>query len=160
MLRIKNIKLVISKTRIVIITIYFVIIKSAIAENDFSVNRISSFKVVVSVKSSTFITLSTFAEGATFSIRKLIIRQFIIFTKATFFVKETSFNKTFRIATMNEYRSSHINIKNVIVFVFLKMKKAYNARHQFIFFKVKDRVNLRLYRGYKVFIITSKKIKS
>ena len=61
---------------------------------------------------------------------------------------------------MNEYRPSHIDVKNVIVFASLKMKETYNIRHQFIFFKVEDFVNLRLYKSYKVFIITSKKIRS
>ena len=65
-----------------------------------------------------------------------------------------------RIVVINEYRSSHIDIKNVIVFAFLKIKKVYNARHQFIFFKIKDLINLRLYKIYKVFVITSKKIGS
>ena len=40
------------------------------------------------------------------------------------------------------------------------MKKVYNTRHQFIFFKVKDLINLRLYKDYKIPIITSKKIGS
>ena len=85
---------------------YFIVIKSAIAENDILINRIPLFKVVISVK-----------------------RKLIISSKETFFAKETSFIETFRIAIMNEYRSFHIDIKNVIVFVSLKMKKTYDARH-------------------------------
>ena len=125
MLRIKNIKLVISKTRIVIITvystaktvtitIYFVIIKNAIVGNDFLINRISLFKVVIFVRSSI----------ATFSIRELIT-----FTKETFSVREISFIETSRIAIINEYRPSHMNVKDVIVFISLKIKEVYNARH-------------------------------
>ena len=119
------------------IIIYFIIIKSVIVENDSSVNRISSLKIVIFVK-----------------------KKLITFVEITFFIKEISFIEISRIVIVNEYRSSHINIKNVIVFVFLKMKKVYNARHLFIFFKVKDLVNLRIYKNYKVFIITSKKIRS
>ena len=40
------------------------------------------------------------------------------------------------------------------------MKKVYNARHQFIFFKIENLINLRLHKNYKISIIISKKIKS
>ena len=30
---------------------------------------------------------------------------------------------------MNEYRLIYIDIKNIIIFVFLKMKEAYNSRY-------------------------------
>ena len=129
----------------VIITIYFIIIRSAAAENDSLINRTPSFKIVIPVK-----------------------KKLITFTKKTFFVREIFSIETFRehdirliyVVVINEYRPSHIDVKNVIVFASLKIKKIYNARHQFIFFKVKDLVNLRLYKNYKVFIITSKKIRS
>ena len=101
--------------------------------------RISSFKVVISINLSIF------------------------------FVKKSSFNETSRendtlliaiyIVVINKYKSFHINIKNVIVFTSLKMKKIYDTRYQFIFFKIKNLVNLRLHKNYKVFIITSKKIR-
>ena len=61
---------------------------------------------------------------------------------------------------MNEYRPSHINVKDVIAFAFLKMKEYYDSRYQAIFFQIGDLVNLRLYRGYQVSAITSKKIES
>ena len=95
-----------------------------------------------------------------FKVIIFVRKKLITFTKKTFFIKEISFIETFRIVIINEYRSSHINIKNVIVFVSLKMKKAYNARHEFIFFEIEDLINLRLYKDYKVLIITSKKIRS
>ena len=124
------------------ITIYFIIIKSAIVENDPSINRnkILSFRIVISVKSS----IVTFYIRDSTSITSI----------------KTSFITISRIVIINEYRSSHIDVKNAITFAFLKMKKVYDMRHQFIFFKVKNLINLRLYKDYKVFIIISKKIKS
>ena len=64
-----------------------------------------------------------------------------------------------RVAVINEYRPSHINIQNVIVFASFKMKKIYDSQYQFMFFKIKDFINLRLYKKYKFLIIISKKIK-
>ena len=49
--------------------------------------------------------------------------------KITSFVKETSFSIIFHIVVINEYQPSHIDVKNVIVFISLKMKKVYNTRH-------------------------------
>ena len=40
------------------------------------------------------------------------------------------------------------------------MKEYYDSRHQVIFFQIENIVNLRLYRGYQVPVITSKKIGS
>ena len=152
MLRIENID--ITKTKIVTIIVYFIIIKSVTVETSPAIEnpliirrKITSSRVIISIKSS----IATFyVKGSTF----------ITFIETTSFVKETFFIETFRIVIMNEYRPSHIDVKNVIVFVFLKMKEAYNIRYQFIFFKVKDLINLRLYKNYKISAITSKKIKS
>ena len=47
-----------------------------------------------------------------------------------------------RIININKYRSIYINIKNFIVFTFLKMKKAYNLRYQTRFFRKEDLINL------------------
>ena len=93
---------------------YPVIIKSAAVENDIftetgndsSINRISSFKIIILVK-----------------------RELITSSKETFSVKKISFIEISRIVIINEYRPSHINIKNAIAFAFLKMKKVYNIRH-------------------------------
>ena len=126
-----------SKIKNVTIKTYSVIIKNAIIENDSSINRISSPKVIISVR-----------------------KKLITFTKETFFIKEISFNETSRVVVMNEYRSSHIDVKNVIVFAFLKMKKVYDARYQFIFFKIRNLINVLFHKDYKVSIITSKKIRS
>ena len=93
-------------------------------------------------------------------VRETPSRKIIIFVKSSTSVKKTPSIETSRIIIINEYRPSYIDVKNVIAFVSLKIKKTYNARHQFIFFKVRDLVNLRLHKNYKVFIIISKKIKS
>lgn len=63
-----------------------------------------------------------------------------------------------RVASMDEYRPSHIDAKDAIAFASLKMKEAYDSRHQPIFFKEGELVNLRLHRDYRVPGITSKKI--
>ena len=59
--------------------------------------------------------------------------------KTTSFIKKYFFNKisreydirfiVFHVVVINEYRSSYIDIKNVIAFAFLKIKKVYNSRH-------------------------------
>ena len=93
---------------------YPAITKSATAGNDSSANRTPSPKVIIPAR------------------RKLITSM-----KETFFVRETSSIETsrehdirlIRVVAMNEYRSSHIDIKDVIVFASLKMKEIYNARH-------------------------------
>ena len=144
------------------ITVYSIIIRSAIVENDFAINRnrMSSFKVVIFVvRKLTFYQTITFMK-VTFFARETSSRKIIILVRSSIFIKETSFIEISRIVIMNEYRSSHINIKDVIVFAFLKMKKAYNARYQFIFFKIRDFINLRFYKDYKVSVIISKKIRS
>lgn len=61
---------------------------------------------------------------------------------------------------MDKYRPSHIDIKNAITFVFLKMKIFYDARYQSIFFKIGDLINLQFYREYQISIIMFKKIES
>ena len=151
MLRIKNLELIISKTKIVTITVYSVIIKSVIVEND---------SRTFFIRELTFRQVITFTKTTPF-IKKPSSFKIIIFVKSSTFIfsaRETSFIEISRIAIMNEYRSSHINIKNVIAFASLKMKKVYNARYQLIFFEVKDLINLRLYKDYKISVITSKKI--
>ena len=170
MLRINDFDLIISKVKNVTIITYSVIIRNVIVENDSSVSRMPSPRIVIFIK-------------LLISIKELTSRQAVIFMKITSFAretpshktvisvksstfaktsiaKETSFIETFHIATINEYRSFHIDIKDVIAFASLKMKKIYNARHQFIFFKIENLINLRLHKNYKVSIITSKKIES
>ena len=151
--------------RNVTVTTYSVIIRSATVETSLakkisSINqrRIPSSRMVISIRLSIFF------------VKELTSRQMVTLMKIIFFVrsstsvktsiaKKTPFIAISRIAIINEYRSSHIDVKNAIVFASLKMKKFYDTRHQFIFFKIEDLINLRLHKNYKVFIITSKKIK-
>ena len=66
---------------------------------------------------------------ATSFVKEISSRRVIIFVRSSAFVRETSFIETSRIVIMDEYRPSHIDVKNVIVFAFLKIKKVYNARY-------------------------------
>ena len=63
-----------------------------------------------------------------------------------------------QVAAIDEYRPAHIDAKDTIAFALLKMKEIYDARHQPLFFKEGDLVNLRLYRGYSIPAIKFKKI--
>ena len=121
LLRIENIDII--KTKTVMITVYPVIIRSATVETSSVIKnpsiirrRITSLKVIISIKSS----IVTFYAKDLISITSI---------ETTFSAKETSFIETSRIAIMNEYRPSHIDIKNVIAFTSLKMKKIYDIRH-------------------------------
>ena len=62
------------------------------------------------------------------------------------------------IINISAYRLAYINIKDIIVFITLKIKDIYNFYYKSIFFKKEDQVNLRLYREYYISIITFKKI--
>ena len=59
---------------------------------------------------------------------------------------------------MDEYRPSHINAKNTITFMVIRIKEIYDSHHKLMFFKEDDLINLRLHREYQVFIIKSRKI--
>lgn len=58
---------------------------------------------------------------------------------------------------MSEYRPAYIDAKDAIAFASLRIKEYYDARHQRKFFNVDDLVN-RLHRGYRIPVITSRKI--
>ena len=51
---------------------------------------------------------------------------------------------------MDKYRPCHINAKNAIVFVAIKIKKYYDSKHQPKFFQIGDFVNLRFHRNYQL----------
>ena len=92
--------------------------------------------------------LSTLIESAllkAFVINRFekTLRNFIIFVINI---------KTFVI----NYHLIYMNVKDVIDFVLMKMKKYYDKHHQFIFFKVDDFIKFRLYRGYELFKISIK----
>ena len=59
---------------------------------------------------------------------------------------------------ISEYRSTAIDIKNIIAFIIIQMKKYYDSKHTLKFFKVRDMVNLQLHWGYTILSIQNKKI--
>jgi len=59
---------------------------------------------------------------------------------------------------VDKYRLAYIDTKDIIAFLALKIKEYYNASYKLLFFKEGDLIYLRLYKGYKVPIIKSKKI--
>lgn len=65
-----------------------------------------------------------------------------------------------RMTKMDEYRLTHIDAKHAIAFVSLRIKKVYDSHHKPMFFDVRDLVNLRLHREYRVSAVWSKKIGS
>ena len=61
-------------------------------------------------------------------------------------------------ASITEYRSSHIDIKNAITFIIMHMKEYYDASYTSKYFKVSDRVNLQLHYRYTISGIQNRKI--
>ena len=59
---------------------------------------------------------------------------------------------------MTEYRSTEINVKNIIAFIIIQMKKYYNSKHTLKFVKVEDMINLQLHQRYTILSIQNKKI--
>ena len=55
-----------------------------------------------------------------------------------------------------DYRPNYVDTKDTINFALIRIKQYYDTHHQPIFFKVGDLVKLRLYRGYKILVVSSK----
>lgn len=83
----------------------------------------------------------------------LLIAIFITLFIIIFIIKV--FN---RFVAISEYRLCYIDIKNVIVFVILRMKEYYDTHHQSRFFNIDYLINFNLYRGYQILAIKFKKI--
>ena len=60
---------------------------------------------------------------------------------------------------MLEYRSTAIDVKNIIVFIIIYIKEYYNDKHKVKFFKISNMINLQLHWEYTVLSIQNKKIK-
>ena len=56
--------------------------------------------------------------------------------------------KHIKLVAMNQYKSAHIDVKDVIVFVAIQMKQYYDDKHQSHFFSIEDIVNLHLHCDY------------
>ena len=59
---------------------------------------------------------------------------------------------------ITEYRLTAVNVKNIITFTVIQMKKYYNDRHKLKFFKISDMINLQLHWEYTILSIQNKKI--
>ena len=51
---------------------------------------------------------------------------------------------------MNDYKFSIINVKNVIAFIFIYMKKCYDCEHVLMFFNANNYINIRLHYEYSL----------
>ena len=69
--------------------------------------------------------------------------------------------KHIKLVVIDQYKSVHINAKDVIVFAAMHMKIYYNKTHQSHFFNIDDTVNLQLHCEYTLFsfIDQNKKLK-
>ena len=57
---------------------------------------------------------------------------------------------------INKYRPVYIDVKNTIIFAATTIKKYYDEKHTFIYYKVENFVNLRLHKKYKVLKLLKK----
>ena len=57
-------------------------------------------------------------------------------------------SKHVKLVILDQYRSAHIDVKNVIAFAALQMKFYYDKKHESLFFKVRDMINLHLHHSY------------
>ena len=58
---------------------------------------------------------------------------------------------------MDKYRLSYIDAKDAIAFAAIRMKDYYDAQYKLMYFDVRDMVYIRLYKGYKMPGVQSKK---
>ena len=65
-----------------------------------------------------------------------------------FLVSLKSTMKCIKLVAMNQYKSAHINVKDIIVFTAIQMKQYYDDKHQSHFFSVEDMINLHLHHSY------------
>ena len=75
----------------------------------------------------------------------------IIRSLLNFLMKFMSHSKWIKLVIMNQYWLTHINVKNVIVFITMRMKIYYDEKHQPQFFSVEDMINLHLHCDYILF---------
>ena len=118
MLRVGDSNVVETSIKARTIAIYSIVIRNAIRKRTIEVlRRISSLRIVIFV----------IIDVRSTSIEALNISEILLETSLVRELLIISFNR--KSAIINEYRPSHINIKDVIVFAFLKIKKYYNLRY-------------------------------
>ncbi len=57
---------------------------------------------------------------------------------------------------MNQYWLMHIDIKDAIVYVTMTIKYYYNQKHKFLYFKMRDLINLYLHKNYMLLSLKKK----
>lgn len=63
-----------------------------------------------------------------------------------------------KLVVVDQYKLTHINVKNVIVFTAVHIKYYYDKAYQFQFFNISDAVNLWLHYNYILLRIQNKKL--
>ncbi len=57
---------------------------------------------------------------------------------------------------MNQYWLMHIDIKDAIAYVTMTIKYYYNQKHKFLYFKMRDLINLYLHKNYMLLSLKKK----
>ncbi len=57
---------------------------------------------------------------------------------------------------MNQYWSTHIDVKDAIAYVIMTMKYYYDWKHKFLYFKTEDLINLHLHKNYMLLSLKEK----
>ena len=109
----------------------------------------NSIKYLSTVKTSTEILFS-------FQIREAL--NLLQINRNSTVKKSLKINASNTITPMFKYWSSLINIKDIITFAVIQMKKYYDNRHKSKFFNIEDMINLQLHHRYTILSIQNKKI--
>ncbi len=64
--------------------------------------------------------------------------------------------KSVTFTMMNEYQSAHIDVKDAIAYTAMTMKYYYNQKHKFLYFKMRDLINLHLHKNYTLLSLKKK----
>ena len=64
--------------------------------------------------------------------------------------------KLVTLTMMNQYWPAHIDVKDAIAYITMTMKYYYNWKHKFLYFKMKDLINLCLHKNYMLLSLREK----
>lgn len=84
--------------------------------------------------------------------------QFVNLVYLIMSISTTHKLKLIQLVVVNQYKLTHINVKNAVVFTAIHMKHYYNQNHTAQFFCISDAVNLQLHWDYTLFSIQNKKL--
>ena len=73
-------------------------------------------------------------------------------------INQFSWTNVLSFVIMNDYKFLIINVKNVIAFVFIRMKKYYDHEHILMFFNTNDYINIKLHHEYSLSRISNFKL--